>query len=100
MEKIPAIPLRQQRAAGQQPDDVTCIDAHGVRQRYLSDARLFGWELTPYAIQHRRFQGVETGTQLVFLIRRLLRRPTFAAQRVPPSQIFGLPVLPLFAPRL
>ena len=61
MAEIPAIPLRQQRAAGQQPDDVTCIDAHGLRQRYLSDARLFGWELKPYAIQHSRFQGVETG---------------------------------------
>jgi hypothetical protein len=32
---------------------------------------------------------METGTQLVFLIRRLLGRPTFAGQRVPPSQIFG-----------
>jgi len=32
------------------------------------------------------------------VLRRLLRRPTFAAQRVPPSQIFGLPILPLFAP--
>jgi hypothetical protein len=42
---------------------------------------------------------VETGTQLVFLIHRLLRRPTFAAQRLPESQIFGLLVLPPFAPR-
>jgi hypothetical protein len=79
MAEIPAIPLRQQRAAGQQPDDVTCIDAHGVRQRYLSDARLFGGELKPYAIQHSRFQGVETGALPVFLVRRRLRRPTFAA---------------------
>jgi hypothetical protein len=29
--------------------------------------------------------GVETGTQLVIVVRRLLRRPTFPAQRVPQS---------------
>jgi hypothetical protein len=40
----------------------------------------------------KRGRGRETGTQLVFLICRLLRRSTFPAQRVPPSQIFGLPV--------
>ncbi len=38
--------------------------------------------------------ATEAGTQLVFL----LRRPTFAARRVPPSQISGLPVFPPFAP--
>jgi hypothetical protein len=48
----------------------------------------------------KRGRGLETGrvetrTLHVFLIRRLLRGPTFAAQRVPQSQIFGLPVSPV-----
>ena len=39
------------------PYDVTCIDAHEVRKQY-PHARLYGWELKPYAIQHSRFREV------------------------------------------
>ena len=41
-----------------------------------------GIELASHSgFAHAQPEGSKTGTQLVFLIRRLLRRPTFAAQR-------------------
>jgi hypothetical protein len=36
---------------------VTCVDAHEVRRKY-PHARLHGWELKPYAIQHSKFAEV------------------------------------------
>jgi hypothetical protein len=39
------------------PYDVMCVDAHEARKQY-PHARLFGWELKPYAIQHSRFREV------------------------------------------
>jgi hypothetical protein len=37
--------------------DVACIDAYDVRKQH-PHARLHGWELKPYAIQHSRFREV------------------------------------------
>lgn len=40
-----------------EPLGVTCVDAHEIRRKY-PHARLYGWELKPYAIQHSKFAEV------------------------------------------
>ena len=84
------------------------VAAYNYPARFNTHRTCIGFQVSPCratksekrGVEIRSKREVETRPQLILLIRLRLRRPTFAGQRVPPSQIFGLPVLRRFAPRL